>query len=185
MAKKKYNSYSLYSQIDLPYLETNESFIKEIFKTLELKFSLKSDSNQKFIDLGCGDGRIVIYSTLHYGIQSTGVEINLNLIEEAKSKLRLLQTNKNYKKRQLKKIKIRYEDLFQLNLHKYNFIYIFSLPTMQRFLKHIFITIRNGAIITSYKYPLKNFDSFLKLEEEIELKSENQKETSAFFYRKF
>lgn len=183
MAKKKYNSYSLYSQIDLPYLETNESFIKDIFETLEIKFSLKRDSNQKFIDLGCGDGRVVIYATLHYGIQSTGVEINLNLIEEAKSKLKLLQTNKTYKKRQLKKIRIRYEDLFQLDLHKYDFIYIFSLPTMQRFLKHIFVTIQNDATIVSYKYPLINFDSFLKLEEEIKLKSKNQK-ISAFFYRK-
>ena len=113
MAKKKYNSYSLHSQLDLPYLETNESFIKDIFETLETKFSLKKDSKQRFIDLGCGDGRVVIYATLHYGIQSTGVEINLNLIEEAKSKLKLLQTNKIYKKRQIKKIRSRYEDLFQ------------------------------------------------------------------------
>jgi len=185
MSKKKYNFYSLYSQLDLPYLETNESFIKDIFEILETKFSLKKDSNQRFIDLGCGDGRVVIYATLHYGIQSTGVEINLNLIEEANSNLKLLKANKTYDKKQLKKIRIRYEDLFQLNLAKYDFIYIFSLPTMQRFLKHIFVTIRNGAIITSHKYPLLNFESFLKLEEEIELKSENQQETSAFFYRKF
>ncbi|MHA1255799.1 MAG: class I SAM-dependent methyltransferase [Promethearchaeota archaeon] len=183
MAKKKYNFYSLYSQLDLPYLETNESFIKDIFEILETKFNLKRNSKQRFIDLGCGDGRVVIYATLHYGIQSTGVEINLNLIEEAKSKLRLLQTNKIYKKRQLKKIRIRYEDLFQLNLNKYDFIYIFSLPTMQRFLKHIFVTIQNDATIVSYKYPLTDFDSFLKLEEEIKLKSKNQK-ISAFFYRK-
>ena len=183
MAKKKYNSYSLHSQLDLPYLETNESFIKDIFETLETKFSLKKDSKQRFIDLGCGDGRVVIYATLHYGIQSTGVEINLNLIEEAKSKLKLLQTNKIHKKKQLKKIKITYGDLFQLNLNKYDFIYIFSLPTMQKFLNHIIITVRKeDAIIISYKYPLKN--SFLKLEEEIELKSKNQK-ISAFFYRKF
>jgi len=185
MAKKKYNSYSLYSQIDLPYLETNESFIKDIFETLESKFNLKCDSNQKFIDLGCGDGRVVIYATLHYGIHSTGVEINLNLIEEVKSKLKLLQTSKIYKKKQLKKIRFRYEDLFQLNLNKYDFVYIFSLPTMQRFLNHIFITIKKDAIIVSYKYPLiNNFNSFLKLEEEIKLKSKNQK-NSAFFYRKF
>ncbi len=184
MAKKKYNFYSLYSQLDLPYLETKESFIKDIFETLESKFSLKSDSNQRFIDLGCGDGRLVIYATLHYGIQSTGVEINLNLLEEAKSKLRLLKTSKNYKKKQLKKIKIKFGDLFQQNLNKYDFIYIFSLPTMQRFLKHIFVTIQKDAIIVSHKYPLINFDSFLKLEEEIDFKSEAQME-SAFFYRKF
>ena len=184
MAKKKNNFYSLYSQIDLPYLETNESFIKDIFITLKTKFGLKSDSNQKFIDLGCGDGRVVIYAALHYGIKSTGVEINLNLIEEANSTLKLLQTNKIYKKKHIKKIKIMYEDLFQLNLNKYDFIYIFSLPTMQRFLNHTFTTIHNDAIIISYKYPLKGFDSFLKLEEEIELKSENQK-VFTFFFRKF
>ena len=184
MVKKKYNSYSLYSQIDFPYLETNENFIKGIFEILETKFSLRSDSNQRFIDLGCGDGRVVIYAALHYGIKSTGVEINLNLIEEANSKLNLLKTNKTYTRKQTKKIRIMNEDLFQLNLNKFNFIYIFSLPTMQKFLKHTFETVKKNSVIISYKYPLKDFDSFLKLEEEIELKSENLK-VFTFFYRKF
>jgi hypothetical protein len=55
---------------------------------------------------------------------------------------------------------------------------------MQKYLNHTFKTIRKNAIVVSYQYPLRSFDSFLKLEEEIDLKSKNQK-ISAFFYRKF
>jgi hypothetical protein len=55
---------------------------------------------------------------------------------------------------------------------------------MQKFLKHLFETVKKNSVIISYKYPLKDFDSFLKLEEEIELESENQK-VFTFFYRKF
>ena len=43
MAKKKYNSYSFYSQIDLPYLETNESLVKEIFGSYQDMLKLKAE----------------------------------------------------------------------------------------------------------------------------------------------
>jgi cyclopropane fatty-acyl-phospholipid synthase-like methyltransferase len=184
MVKKKNNSYVLHSQIDLPYLETNEIFIKDIFLILKQKFGLKKKSHQRFIDLGCGDGRVVIHATLYYDIKSTGVEINQNLLEEANSRLRLLKTSNRYNRKQLKKIKILHEDLFQQNLYKYDFVYIFSLPSMQKFLKHTFNTIQKNAIIISYKYPLKDFNSMLILEEKIELESEHQIPIRTFFYRK-
>jgi len=184
MANNKNDPYLLHSQLDLPFMGTDTDFLKEIFDRLEFRFGLTRNSNQKFIDLGCGDGRVVIFVALNYEIKSLGVEINPQLIREAKSQILLLKNKKIYKKKLFRMIIIKYGDIFQQNLKHFDFIYIFSLPTMQKFLNHIFITARKNAIIISYKYPLISFDSFLKLEEKIELRSLSQKD-SAFFYRKF
>ena len=54
---------------------------------------------------------------------------------------------------------------------------------MQKFLKHIFGTVRRGAIIISHKYPLKGFNSILK--EEYKLSHKNgMQEICSFFYKK-
>jgi SAM-dependent methyltransferase len=183
MAKIKKNFYSICSQLDLPFLETNHDFLKDIFESLEFKFGLKRNSNQRFIDLGCGDGRVNLYVALNYGIKSIGFEINPDLIQEAKKKIILLKNQKIYKRKLFRKIKIKFGDIFQQTLKKFDFIYIFSLPTMQKYLNHVFITAKKDAIIISYKYPLNNFDSYLKCEEKLDKKDENQ-EISIFFYRK-
>ena len=60
MSKKNYDRF--HSQLALPFLETNRELLKELFETLELKFGLKKQSKQQFIDLGSGDGRIMIYA---------------------------------------------------------------------------------------------------------------------------
>lgn len=183
MAKNKQNFYNLSSQLNLPFLETKKDFLKNIFEELELKFELKKDSNLRFIDLGCGDGRVIFYAALNYGIKSIGLEINTTLINEAKYKLKLLKSRSFCKKRLLRKIKIKYGDIFQQNLRDYNFIYIFSLPTMHSYLKHVFNSAQKDSIIISYMYPFTKFNNCLILEDKLDLKADDQK-VSAFFYRK-
>ncbi len=183
MAKNKQNFYNLYSQLNLPYLETKKEFLKNIFEELELKFGLKKKSNLKFIDLGSGDGRVIFYAALNYGLKSTGLEINTNLIKEAKYKLKQLKNRTNYKKRLIRKIKIKYGDIFQHNLKNYNFIYTFSLPTMQSYLRHVFNSALKDSIIISYMYPLSEFNNYLILKDKLDLIGDDQ-EISVFFYRK-
>lgn len=55
---------------------------------------------------------------------------------------------------------------------------------MQRYLNQVLSTAKKGAIIVSYKYPLRNFETFLKLDFELNDKAEN-KEVSTYFYVKF
>lgn len=174
----------LQSQLDLPYLETDNKFIKEIFQTLELEFGLESNSKQKFIDLGSGNGNVVIYAVLNYNIKSYGIEINQTLIKEAKIKIESLKNKAIYHRKLLNNIKIKWGDFYLLNLNEYNFIYIYSLPSMQKYLKHVFNTIRKNAIIISHKYRLEDFDSIIK--DEYSLIHKNEKpEIFTFFYRKF
>ncbi len=171
------------SQLSLPYLETHDELIKEIFMILEQEFALKRDSNQGFIDLGSGDGRIVIFCGFNYGIKALGIEINENLIKEANENLRVLKNRHNLKKKQLKHIRIEFGDLFRQDLQDFDFIYTYSLPTMHKYMNHVFITAKNNAVIISHKYPLKGFDTYLKLEYELIHKTEKQ-ELTTYFYRK-
>ncbi len=181
----KYNKdYETQSQQALPFLETDRDFLPEILKTLETKFGLKKDSNQRFADLGSGNGRVVIEVGLSCGIRALGFEINSNLIQEAKTLVKQFKKEKKHPKARFKKIQFEQADLFQLNLKDFDYIYIFTLPSTFRFLNHVFITAKTGAVIISFKYPFDMFENYLKLEFVLSQKVEN-KEISTYFYKKF
>ncbi|MHA1985207.1 MAG: methyltransferase domain-containing protein [Promethearchaeota archaeon] len=177
------NLIRIHSQLDLPFQETKHLYLKEIFKTLERRFDLQKDSNQFFIDLGSGNGQVVIYCAINYGLKSFGIEINLTLVEEAKKSIKLLKKLEKDKKKRLRKIKIIGGDFYKLNLGNYDFVYIYSLPTMQKYLRHVFQTIKNGAIIISHTYPFRNFKKCLDLKFKLEYGGENHG-TTTFFYIK-
>ena len=183
MKKKQKNFEKFHSQLDLPFLETDIEFLEEIFQTLEIEYGLKKNTNQKFIDLGAGNGIVVIFAALNYRIKAFGIEISQNLIREAGKIIKSLKKEGNYKKSLFKKISIKYGDFYQHNLKRYDFIYIYSLPTMQRYLKHVFNTTKKNAVIISFRYQLKNFKSILNLQKKL-IHNKNKKEISTFFYNK-
>ena len=172
-----------YSQLDLPFQETNVIFLRDIFGTLENIFDLKKKSKQVFIDLGSGNCQVIIYSAINYGIRSVGVEIDPILIDEAKKSIRLLKEDKMTKKKVFHKITLILGDLYAHSLKNYDFIYIYSLPTMQKYLKHVFQTAKDGAIIISHMYRLKGLTRYLEFKLKLEHNKEIQ-EISTFFYRK-
>lgn len=177
---KKSRFLEISSQLDLPFLETNRELIQKIFETLKLKFRLIKNSHQKLVDLGSGNGQVILYSALNYGIKSIGIEINQDLIKDAKRNTKLLKKKKVYQDKLFRKIKFIHGDFYEFHMRDFDFIYIYSLPTMQKYLRHVFLTAKNKSIIISYKYPLNGFDSFLKLA--YELKSEFKDQIISTFY---
>lgn len=178
----KKNFYSFHSQLSLPFLESDESILEKVFSVLETKYNLEKGSEQKFIDLGAGTGLVVIYCVLNYSIYSKGIEINSHLIEEFKELIQKLKRENKHFKKKFNKIHIEHGDLFEANLEEYDFIYIFSLPTMQKYLNHVFKTAKNGAIFISYKYPFMKF-GYLKKVHQIDIKIKQSK-ISVYFYKK-
>ncbi|MHA1373071.1 MAG: class I SAM-dependent methyltransferase [Promethearchaeota archaeon] len=177
------NYYELQSQLSLPFLSTSSEALAQIFKTLEKRFGLKKGSPQKLIDLGAGNGNIIIFSALNYGISSLGIEINDILINEIKERIKILKEKKLNSSKILHKVVIKKGDLFQQDLSNFDFVYLFSLPTMQKYLKHVFLTAKEGTIVISYKYPLDEFDSILKLEHVLDIKLKRDL-LKTYFYEK-
>ncbi|MFW9999153.1 MAG: methyltransferase domain-containing protein [Candidatus Hodarchaeota archaeon] len=183
MKEKLKNFSEFHSQLDLPFSETDYKLLGDIFNTLELKFGLKRASNQKLIDLGAGNGSIVIFTAINYCIKAYGIEIDHNLVKETKIRIKLLKQEGNYEKGLNKKIKVKQGDFFTHNLEEYNYIYIYSFPSMHKYLKHVFRTAKKGAIIISHKYKLENFSSILKNEYILTHKMDKQ-QLFTFFYKK-
>lgn len=173
------------SQIDLPFLETDDNVLAEIFRLLERKLRLQRSSKQSFIDLGSGNGKVVIYSAQNYGIRSIGIEIDPNLVKETKGTIKSLKQEKKLSRKNLRKIKIYNGDFYTYDLTNHNYVYLYSLPTMQKYLKHVITTAKIGTIFISHLYPLKIFNQIL----ELELKLDHNiyvpnKEISTYFYRR-
>jgi len=177
------NYYELQSQLSLPFLSTSSEALAQIFKTLENRFGLKKGSTQKLIDLGAGNGNVIIFSALNYSISSLGIEISDILINEVKERIKILKEKKLNSSKILRKIDIKKGDLFQQDLSNFDFVYLFSLPTMQKYLKHVFLTAKEGTIFISHKYPLDQFDSILKLEHVLDIKLKRDL-LMTYFYKK-
>ena len=54
---------------------------------------------------------------------------------------------------------------------------------MQKYLKHVFKTAKNGALIISHMYPLKGFSICLEYMLRLEYEDKNQ-EIATYFYKK-
>ncbi|MFX1303860.1 MAG: class I SAM-dependent methyltransferase [Promethearchaeota archaeon] len=183
MKKKQKNFGKFHSQLDLPFLETDNESLKEIFQILELEFGLKRNSNQKLVDLGAGNGSIVIFSALYYGIKAYGIEIDRSLVKETMVRIKSLKRERNFKNGLFRKIKIKLGDLYLQNLKKYDFIYLYSLPSMQKYLKHVLSTAKRGAVIISHKYQLNDLNSLIRYEYRLVHKKSKQ-EIFTFLYTK-
>lgn len=184
MTRKQNYFGKFHSQLELPFIATDQELLNKIFKILEIKFGLKKDSSQTLVDLGSGDGAIVIFSSLNYGIKSIGIEIDPVLINEANQRIMSSKKEGNLKKKTVKAIKIKLGDLYVQNLKKYDFIYLYSLPSMQKYLNHVLLTAKKGSIIISHKYPLKGFNSYLALQYKLRQDKENQN-IFTYYYEKF
>lgn len=76
--------------------------------------------NEVFVDLGCGDGSILIEAAKKFGAFCVGFEINPALVKLARKKV------EDAKLKHL--IDVVHSDLFTADLSKFNVIYVYPFP---------------------------------------------------------
>ncbi len=175
------NFYTISSKLVLPYLETDRDYIDKIFRVLEQDFGLKKGAKQKLIDLGSGDGRVVIHAALKYKIRSVGIELDDHFFQLSQQKIKEFKNSSKIPRKLVRKMEFKKADLFKQDLSKYNFIYIYSYPPMHAFLNHVLRTAKKRAIVISFRYELNSFFESLEFKQELTLAS-GKNSLSAFFY---
>lgn len=141
----------IYSSIKgSPYVATRSKRILEILENAHLK------KGRLFIELGSGDGRVVREAVKQYQVKGIGIDINPLLVFWSKLICRL---NSNLYKNN---IVFRTENIFNTDLTKADYVYIFLMPKLiEELTPKLDKELKKGAIVISHGFPFKNWQKKL------------------------
>lgn len=129
-----------------PYVPSKNKLLKRIFDTVSFK------KNSRFLDLGCGDGRVVIFVARYYKVRTVGVDINPMVIAWAKLKTRF---------KNLKNTEFRVENIFKTDLSGYDAIYIFLMPKLLVKLKpKLMKEAKKNAVLISHGFKIEGWEKY-------------------------
>jgi 16S rRNA A1518/A1519 N6-dimethyltransferase RsmA/KsgA/DIM1 with predicted DNA glycosylase/AP lyase activity len=131
----------------VPFVPTQKKVLDRIFSRIKIK------KNDIFYDLGCGDGRLPLYISQNYKIQSFGVELNPLLHIFSKLKARILKQNKvTYIKK----------NLFDINLKNATIIYLFLFPeVLVKLSKKMKKECKKNTLVISHGFQINNMKNKL------------------------
>ncbi|MBN1618135.1 class I SAM-dependent methyltransferase [Candidatus Dojkabacteria bacterium] len=133
----------------VPYLPSRDIFMKKALTLLKLKPS------DMFVDIGSGTGKVLFFASRKYGVNSTGIEIR-KILYLFSVFYRFFSFNK-------RKILILNEDYRNVDLLKFNKIYIFGIPSrMPELVKKFEADLKKGTYIASIIFPIKSSELKLK-----------------------
>lgn len=142
-------SFGLIVVVGAPYVPTKKSDLVKLFEHLKLR------KGSKLVDMGSGDGRVLILASKK-GCRATGYELNpiLALI----SKIRL---------QRFKQSKVLIKSYWAADISKADVVFLFSAqPFMGRMFDKLQNELKPGAIVISYGFSFaakkidKKFESF-------------------------
>ncbi|MFL5339817.1 MAG: SAM-dependent methyltransferase, partial [Gemmataceae bacterium] len=126
---------------DVIYVPTPQEVVDEMLKLADVK---KGDL---VLDLGCGDGRIVVTAAKKFGAKGVGYDIDPQRIKES---------NENVKKAGVQDlVQIKQEDIFTLDLSKANVVTLYLLPELNVKLIPQLEKLKPGSRIVSHDFDMK------------------------------
>ena len=134
---------TLFAQVvdlDAPYVTTPLS-------VSEAMLTIAGLGNQDFlIDLGSGDGRIVILAAKKFGARGLGVEIDPQLVEVSRANAKLAGV--------AHRSKFRTQDLFKTDLSRATVITMYLLPDVNIALRPKLLALKPGTRIVSHDWDM-------------------------------
>lgn len=130
----------------LPYVPATNQQVENVLKALSMNCNKGTNSLQKLVDIGSGDGRIVLASA-KAGYQAHGIELNIWLVLYSRWKA-LLQRNVNGTATFSK------QDLWKSNLSEYQKVVIFGVEEMMPDLeKKLVNELKTNSEIVACRFP--------------------------------
>lgn len=129
-----------------PWLPSRSRDLKRIFKLADLK------TGQTFYDLGCGNGRVVIYAANNYQAKAIGLEISLPFYLICRLRQFLNKPGR---------IEFKFKNLYKENLAAADVIYFFGMPHVlnEKFCLKLKQELKPGTKIISYSFKLYNWQA--------------------------
>ena len=126
--------------LDVPYVTTPQS-VSEAMLTIA-----GVDHRDYMIDLGSGDGRIVILAAKKFGARGLGVEIDPRLVEASRENARVAGV--------AHRAEFRVQDLFKTPLSRASVITMYLLPDVNLALRPKLLALKPGTRIVSHDWDM-------------------------------
>src|SRR5437868_13763692 len=124
-----------------PYVPSPQSVVADMLRYADV------GPNDFLIDLGSGDGRIVLTAAKVFGARGFGVEIKEDLVKRANDAAQ--------KEGLADRVKFLKQDLFKTDISHATVVTMYPLPDTVNLLKDKFLTeLKPGTRIVSHDYPL-------------------------------
>lgn len=131
-----------------PYVSTDTKELSGILA------EVKPHKNALFIELGCGDGRMLRRAVKEYGVKGLGIEINPVLVWLARLRAKLDGTSEQ--------VSFQVRNIFDIDLSTVNYVYLYLFPALLRKLQpQLEIAMQNKATVISRGFQIKYFDKYL------------------------
>jgi hypothetical protein len=143
-----------------PYVPSPQSVVSDMLRYADV------NAKDFLIDLGSGDGRIVLTAAKVFGARGFGVEIKEDLVKRA---------NETAKSQGLAdRVRFLKQDLFKTDISQASIVTMYLLPDTVNLLKDKFLAeLKPGTRIVSHDYPLTGWlpekDKTFDLEEKIKI----------------
>jgi predicted methyltransferase len=125
---------------DVPFVVTPDNVTREMLKLANVKAS------DYVIDLGSGDGRIVIVAAKHFGARGLGVEIVPDLVEKSRDNAKRAGV--------ADRAEFRVQDLFATDLSQATVITMYLLPEVNMQLRPKLLQLKPGTRIVSHDWDM-------------------------------
>jgi len=126
--------------LDVPFVVTPDHVTRAMLELAAVK------PGDFVIDLGSGDGRIVIVAARHYGARGLGVEIVPDLVEQSRDNARRAGV--------AERVEFRVQDLFETDLSAATVITMYLLPEVNLKLRPRLQALKPGTRIISHDWDM-------------------------------
>jgi SAM-dependent methyltransferase len=128
------------TDLDVPFVVTPDHVTRAMLDLAAVK------PGDFVIDLGSGDGRIVITAAHHYGARGLGVEIVPDLVDKSRDNARRAGV--------ADRTEFRVQDLFETDLQPATVVTMYLLPDVNMKLRPRLRALRQGTRIVSHDWDL-------------------------------
>jgi SAM-dependent methyltransferase len=130
--------------LDTPYVPTPEIVVKRMLKLADVR------AGETVIDLGSGDGRLVIAAALKYGARGFGVDLDPRLVERSNEAARRAGV--------ADRVKFLRQDLFQTDFRAADVLTLYLLPDVNMALRpKILSDLRPGTRVVSHDFGMQEW----------------------------
>src|SRR5258705_11789354 len=130
--------------LDTPYVPTPQAVVDRMLEMAQVKAS------DMVIDLGSGDGRIMITAAKRHGARGFGVEIDPRLVKRSNEEAKRVGV--------ADRVKFLQQDLFNTDFHEANVLTLYLLPDVNIALRpKILAELKPGARVVSHDYDMREW----------------------------